>query len=130
MVTTNSSGGVTWSRFLELWDTTENRDFLKNKFRDADPGMHEWIPTNYIPKVLERAINVAQPDKSNLAEALKWIKAHHLLRSPTNYVIYNVVSTSVVVDSKGEANRDAMIDPSGHTGAFYNKADQKRPVLD
>jgi hypothetical protein len=130
MVTTNSSGGVTWSRFLELWDTTENRDFLKDKFRDADPGMHEWIPTNYIPKVLERAINVARPDKSNLAEALKWIKAHHLLRSPTNYVIYNVVSTSVVVDQKGEASRNATIDPSGHTGAFYNKADQKRPVLD
>jgi hypothetical protein len=131
MVQRSQSGNISWDRLQELWtEDTDSRDFLKSRFRDVAPGMHEWIPTNYIPNVLQRAIEVQQLSQSGLREALMWIEVYTRLRSPTNHVLFHMVSRTFVGVEAGPPTVEHRIEPSGHTGAHYEIGDPSRNVLD
>ncbi|MGW0768971.1 HPC2 multi-domain protein [Streptomyces sp. NPDC002676] len=99
-------GGPWEVKVFDLWDhDPPSKDFLMDRFRGADKGKHEWIPTDYIPNVLRRAM----ARRSTMVEALRWVVLHHALRSPTRYVIWELVGAT----------------PQGHSGVFWESY-QKR----
>lgn len=97
-----SSGGLTWAQLSALWASSPaTKNWVKGRFRSEAPASHEWIPTGFIPQVVETAMAVfAQGDVDN---ALRWITAHTSLRSPTNCVLHKLTVT---------------VPLSGHVGAF------------
>ncbi|MFF8617195.1 hypothetical protein ACF07K_31740, partial [Streptomyces sp. NPDC015350] len=103
--------GITWDKFSKLWNTgSANSSWVKDRFRDAMPGHHEWIPSNLIRDVLEHAISLHDADRAS--EGLRWLRLHHVLRSRTNFVIWK--------RPEGPASP-----PGGHVGTFYeNDADK------
>jgi len=111
MAQQGKSGEVTYERFTELWKRSVNSGWLKDRFRDADAseGMHEWIPSNYIPETIARA---ADPD--NFAEGAAWIDLHHRLRSDTELLIFRPEYWWEEKTRLGSA----WI-PQGHVGAVY-----------
>ncbi|RGC65803.1 hypothetical protein C5N14_27000 [Micromonospora sp. MW-13] len=90
------------TKIFDLWKNDKpSKDFLADRFRAADAGKHEWIPTDYIPDVLRRAMD--HRSGSETLEGLRWVVLHHALRSPTRYVIWELVGTT----------------PQGHSGVFW-----------
>jgi hypothetical protein len=90
------------TKIFDLWAHDKpSKDFLADRFRSADQGKHEWIPTDYIPNVLQRAMGLRS--RSETLEGLRWVALHHALRSPTRYVIWELVGTT----------------PQGHSGVFW-----------
>lgn len=67
------------------WGEKRNRDWLKDRFRRGG-GLHEWIPTDYVPRVVERARNSA--DAEGPPVAALWVTFQDKFRSPTNILIY------------------------------------------
>lgn len=90
------------TRVLDLWVKHKpSKDYLMDLFRRADSGNHEWIPTDYIPVVLVRAMgHLSRGDK---LEAARWVKLHHALRSKTYRVIWAIQG----------------VRPNGHSGALW-----------
>jgi hypothetical protein len=87
--------GVDRRKFQALWDSGEQvmgtgtrkrtvSSWVKDRFRAADPGKHEWIPSNFIPYVIDRSANFADG-----AEAAKWIGLQHKLRVDTSWIIFD-----------------------------------------
>ena len=105
------AGQVTYAQFTELWKRSVNRDWLKDRFRDAGEGdgMHEWIPSNYIPQTIARAA-----DPGHFLEGAAWIDLHHRLRSDTGLLIFKPEYWWL----EGKGPRAAWI-PQGHVGAVY-----------
>jgi hypothetical protein len=109
LITTGSSGQVTsLDHFYRLWQVSRNREWIKERFRDADPGMHEWIPSDLIHHVLGRAQNAVEALGETKAQAVRWVDLHHRLRSPTQYIFF-----TPRVDTNGAAALQ------GHSGAVY-----------
>ncbi|MEU3782318.1 HPC2 multi-domain protein [Streptomyces sp900129855] len=115
--TVNAKGGIIgflrfvatesseWNtRVLDLWAKHKpSKDYLMDLFRRADSGKHEWIPTDYIPAVLIRAMgHLSRGDK---LEAARWVALHHALRSKTEHVIWAIQGVS----------------PNGHSGALWQQ---------
>ncbi|WP_189941079.1 phage tail protein [Streptomyces aurantiogriseus] len=99
------------------------RGFVKKRFRDAMPGHHEWIPSDYILVVLERAQNAA-----DIPAGEKWIDFHHKMRSDTAQLVFHNLSQAppkTVEDSINDGPRKKFTVPSGHVGAVYYKGDQQ-----
>jgi hypothetical protein len=67
------------------------------------PKKHEWIPTNYVAAVLERA--ATNHDAGLIERGLNWVRLQHALRSRTNLVIWHIENTT----------------PQGHAGAFWEQ---------
>ena len=107
---TKQSGTITLNELNKLWNTTTNRDFLKDEFRAADPGKHEWIPSNYIPNVINKANSV-----SDAVKAAQWIDLHHELRTDTSWVIFNPTYATGEITIAGK-KFDTLV---GHSGALY-----------
>ncbi|MDT7844921.1 phage tail protein [Streptomyces justiciae] len=114
-----SSGGVTWAQLSALWTSSPaTKNWVKDRFRDVASGSHEWIPTGFIPQVVETAMAVfARGDVDN---ALRWITAHTSLRSPTNYVLHklDIVPTRAPRGVSARDSRLTKVTVSGHVGAF------------
>lgn len=90
------------TKIFDLWKNDKpSKEFLMDRFRGADTAKHEWIPTSYIPDVLRRAMD--HRSRSETLEGLRWVVLHNALRSPTRYVIWELVGTT----------------PQGHSGAFW-----------
>ncbi len=105
-------GQIDYKRFTELWGTTVNRDYLKDRLRANVKGnLHEWIPSNYIPSVIDKAATARAG-----AQAGKWIEAQDTMRSETEGLVYKVNQYHKVVKY---GNRPAKKALSGHTGAVY-----------
>ena len=100
-------GKVTLTQFKQLWRDKDDSKWVENKFRDADAGKHEWIPSNYISKVIERA--------HSTKEGVAWVELQDKMRSPTNLILFKP-SKWGVVDKGGKA-----LIPQGHTGAVFDK---------
>ncbi|MER6606311.1 hypothetical protein ABT282_10455 [Streptomyces sp. NPDC000927] len=99
--------GITWTKFGQLWDAGgANPAWVKDRFRDATSGHHEWIPSNLIKTVLETAISLH--NRNEAREGLRWLRLHHILRSKTNFVIWK--------RPEGPASP-----PAGHVGTFYDQ---------
>ncbi len=104
------NGTITLDELNKLWNTTTNRDFLKDEFRAADPGKHEWIPSNYIPNVINKANSA-----SDAVKAAQWIDLHHELRTDTSWVIFNPTYARGEITIAGK-KFDTLV---GHSGALY-----------
>ncbi|MFI0749908.1 hypothetical protein [Streptomyces sp. NPDC021224] len=92
------------TKVFDLWMKHKpSKEYLMSLFREADSGKHEWIPTDYIPAVLLRAMShLTQGDK---LEAARWVALHHALRSRTEQVIWAIEGVS----------------PKGHSGALWEQ---------
>ncbi|WP_372661994.1 phage tail protein [Amycolatopsis kentuckyensis] len=90
------------TKIFDLWNhDPPSKEFLMDRFRGADSGMHEWIPTDYIPKVLKRAME--RRSTEGALEGVRWVVLQHALRSPTRYVIWKLDGAT----------------PQGHSGVFW-----------
>ncbi|MFI8434366.1 hypothetical protein ACIGJO_11545 [Streptomyces sp. NPDC079020] len=105
-------GTINWGTFKDLWDNHGNsRAYVKTKFREADGGKHEWIPTNYIADVLHFAVEHRM--RGRLKAARDWLTLHHKLRSFTSDVIYSV---EIPPGSERITERGSIL---AHAGAFF-----------
>ncbi|HEY9328472.1 MAG TPA: hypothetical protein VIS09_09595 [Streptomyces sp.] len=109
-------GEIDWIKFKELWDTHSNsKAYVKSKFREADSGKHEWIPTDFIAKVLEFAIQ--HRSNGRLKEGQDWLALHHKLRSFTSDIIYRIeIPPGSTVVTRGGIG--------AHVGAFIKTSER------
>ncbi|MFF2188046.1 hypothetical protein [Streptomyces sp. NPDC058155] len=107
---------VNMGKFKEVWERTESKakEMLKDKLRDATPNNHEWIPTNLILDVTERAAIAA-------GEGPKWIDLQHNLRSQTFRVVFGALKAppEIRVESVGGGPVREYSAPYGHSGAVF-----------
>ncbi|HEV8561817.1 MAG TPA: hypothetical protein VGR06_36305 [Actinophytocola sp.] len=115
------SGTIGLADFEAAWTKQSNVDYIKDKFRDALDGHHEWIPSNYILAVTKRASALA-------GEGPKWIDLQHELRSETFRIVFSpaMAKPKTVKDTVpgGTAIEEYSV-PSGHVGAVYYKGVQQ-----
>ncbi|MFI5794639.1 hypothetical protein [Streptomyces sp. NPDC051677] len=116
---TVTQGAVTGTMGLAqleaAWTKQVNVDYLKNKFRGAMKGHHEWLPSDYILEVTQRA-------SRDLVAGPKWIDLQHELRSATFQVVYSpAMAAPLIVQYKraGDATERPYSVPHGHVGAVY-----------
>jgi hypothetical protein len=103
------AGEVAYAEFTDMWKRSANSEWLKDRFRDASSGMHEWIPSNYIPDTIAKA-----KDPNHFDEGAKWIGLHHELRVDTSLLIFE--PGLWVLSGAGP---EAAWVPQGHVGAVY-----------
>ena len=99
--------GVNEAAFVKMWNVSADEAWLKDKFRAVSPSMHEWIPSNQVEAVVEKA--------KTAPGGPAWIDLQNELRSPTNQVIFSPAKSSHDVD---EAGKDSLV-LHGHVGAIY-----------
>ncbi|MDX3591686.1 hypothetical protein PV749_11180 [Streptomyces sp. ID03-2B] len=80
--------GINAQEFQRLWQVGANAEWVKEQFRGVSPGRHEWIPSNYIGRVLDVAI--ATRSELGVEQAKKWITLQSELRSFTCDVIWDL----------------------------------------
>jgi len=110
MATARAAGGMSHADFETAWGNQDNVNFLKDQFRAADPGKHEWIPSNMIRDVIARAHTTGDAEK-----AAAWVELHHKLRCDTSHLIYLPSYTVETTEIDG-AHVHVL---SGHSGALY-----------
>jgi hypothetical protein len=96
--------GIGHDEFNTLWNRQENEDWLKDQFRAVSPNMHEWIPSNQMQAIVDKA-KVSH-------EGPNWIDLHNELRSPTPHVIFHPSASS-------HEAPDGSLVLHGHVGAIY-----------
>ncbi|MFB4195832.1 hypothetical protein ACE11A_15910 [Streptomyces carpaticus] len=112
-------GKIGLKEFEEAWGRSQaNVDWVKDRFRDAMSGHHEWIPSNYILEVTKRAYQAA-------AEGPGWIKFQHELRSETFRVVFKPTKSAKVKRLSYNGSRRGYTIPQGHSGAVYFKGKQQ-----
>lgn len=112
----NEVGGIPVSEIQRLWkEDAAVRHWIKSAYRDADTWKHEWIPTNMVMDVVERAI--LNRDKSQE----DWIALQHALRSPTHHVIWRIdfIKGDVVVMGHSGLGRNLSKDLASATEALF-----------
>lgn len=95
--------------FDRLWAIQTNANWIKNRFRDAWDGAHEWIPSNMIPQVIDRT-----RDSRAGARIADWIGLQHNLRSDTSWVIFS----NPYWGTRSWNNQSYTV-LNGHSGAVY-----------
>ncbi|MFD5188419.1 hypothetical protein ACFWMU_09705 [Streptomyces sp. NPDC058357] len=111
--------------FKKAWEKkpySQARGFVKKRFRDATPGHHEWIPSDYILIVIDRAQKA-----ETVVAGEKWIDDYHDLRSDTSLLVFHNLTEApprVIEDTLGGPGKKFSI-PTGHVGAVYYKGDQQ-----
>ncbi|MFJ8109194.1 hypothetical protein [Streptomyces sp. NPDC096132] len=109
------TGSIGMPQLEAAWTKQENVDFLKNRFRGAMKGHHEWLPSDYILEVTQRA-------SRDLVEGPKWIDLQHQLRTETFRVVYSpALAAPLIVQYKraGDTTARPYSVPHGHVGAVY-----------
>jgi hypothetical protein len=106
--------GIDRKKLGELWDQktngkSEHRDALKNMFRAAMPGHHEWIPSNYMLEVIDRDM-----DANKIGQIPEWIDLQNKFRVDTEKVIFGIRHVEIV-DYRGK-NHSVF---QGHVGSMY-----------
>ncbi len=96
------------------WDDEyeKNREYFKNAFRGINRGQHEWIPTELIKDVVNRA---RKGDSGDAEAAVIWIDVHDTLRSPTKGLVFTPEHAVDVPVGGGVTWRVLQ----GHPGATY-----------
>lgn len=100
------------SEFDTLWANQVNADWIKDRFRDAASGMHEWIPSNMIPQVIDRTRN-----SINGAKIANWVGLQHDLRSDTSWVIFKPPTHARALSFGIPPATFTVL--QGHSGAMY-----------
>ncbi|GAB7036194.1 phage tail protein [Catenuloplanes niger] len=119
------TGTIGLPQFITAWATASNRNFVKKRFRDAMKGTHEWLPSDYILDVTQRAATDA-------VEGTRWLTLQHDLRSNTFEVVFDPDASTpdIVYDRLPRESRPRNFSiPQGHVGAVYyptvSKKDQQ-----
>ncbi|MEX5301245.1 hypothetical protein [Kocuria sabuli] len=117
LVSSGEFNGVTLEGFSTVWnDSPPAMNYAKSRYRGSRP-LHEWIPTNFIPSVLEIAVRAVSA--GSIRDGLRWVTAQNSLRSPTRWVLHR---PSVLPRDVGEDGGPAFtVVLSGHVGAFRKK---------
>jgi hypothetical protein len=100
-----------------LWRTAANKTWLGGRFRAADPGKHEWIPTDLMLEVIARAAE----DVPQGIETAKWIMLQHELRSDTSWVVFKP-SKAKTETVEGQP----FVVLQGHSGTLTYERDGRR----
>jgi hypothetical protein len=113
-LTTGKVLEIDLAEFERLWAVKANMDYIKGLFRDVpDVGSHEWIPTNMLLKVVQRAKSPKE------GEGLyKWVDLQNEMRTDTSWVIFAPAYAKGSVTPPGRPTMNAL---SGHAGALYYK---------
>ncbi|MFF0204619.1 hypothetical protein [Streptomyces sp. NPDC005017] len=122
------AGGLTWEHFSALWNTGgATRSWIKDQFREAMPGHHEWIPVDRIREVMVHAVDIAR--KGDIARAIDWMWAMHRLRSPTNHVVWSIGGIVGFRYTPGEDPKP-IVDPKlgTHVGGASVPGEPTRPA--
>ncbi|MEQ8965133.1 MAG: DUF4157 domain-containing protein, partial [Azospirillaceae bacterium] len=110
------------------WDTEKdvpaNVTWLAGRFRGAGDAEHEWMPSNYIGRVVDRARSASTAEE--MAVATKWIDFAHAWRTRTTYLI-TAPDKSQYARTVDEARDPATGNTTpgshtvlqGHAGAVY-----------
>jgi Domain of unknown function (DUF4157) len=105
------------------WNEPINRNWIKQQFRGADPGHHEWIPTNFIMEVMNRAGDSAVGEEAAEAAAM-WVQVQHVWRTPTEEIIFKpdyqqrvLVAETAVAGGAPRRTRISVL--QGHVGSVY-----------
>lgn len=111
-----------------IWGQKANRKWIMERFRKSG-GQHEWIPTNYVGKVIAHAHEVSTTEGEETAA--RWVEFQDELRSPTKMLIFNPAKETYKVtvnrlrdisDPAKKTKKDlkqAVPVLQGHTGAVY-----------
>jgi hypothetical protein len=93
-----------------LWEVQTAKDLIKDKFRAATKANHEWLPSDRIWRVVERA------GRDSLHKQVGWIEVQHNLRSDTFMIIFKpeLTGDSPITEPDGTYQR-----MNGHVGAAY-----------
>ncbi len=80
--------GISRVKLGELWNLRtngklEHRKELKDLFRSAASGKHEWIPTDLMLEVIDRDMAAR-----NIGEVPRWIDLQHKFRIPSAQVVF------------------------------------------
>ena len=99
------------------------------KFRRGG-GLHEWIPTSYIPQVIARG--TAAKGVEGVETAALWVRFQDAFRSPTEVLMYPPVGRYLrtvpyrrdpITQAKTEDGEVNVV--QGHTGAVYAPVGEK-----
>ncbi len=109
-----SVGGVTFEEFMaELPRDARTRTWLADQIRNVQVGQHEWLPVSIGYEVLQHAVETGRDD---LRKAMGWIDLLATLRSPTNAVLWRILSDPVVAE--GAPPEGPQVMPQGHVAAL------------
>ncbi len=97
-------GGINEAKFEQMWNVSADEAWLKDKFRAVDPSMHEWIPSNEVEAIVQKA--------KTAPGGASWIDLQNELRSPTNQVIFEPSKSSSM-------SPQGTLVLRGHVGAIY-----------
>jgi hypothetical protein len=97
-------GGIDEPKFEQMWNVSADEAWLKDKFRAVDPSMHEWIPSNEVEAIVQKA--------KTAPGGASWIDLQNELRSPTNQVIFEPAKSSSI-------SPQGTLVLRGHVGAIY-----------
>jgi len=110
------------------WGKTANQSWLKDRFRGSG-GHHEWIPTNYVSRVIDKGRSSARAE--DLETAAAWVTFQDQLRSPTRIVMYPPSGRykRTAPHPRDPVSQDlrpggALTVIQGHVGAVYAPVDE------
>jgi len=112
------------------WGDPANQAWICRNFRLAEDHQHEWIPTNYVGRVLARAHEELQPGRHANAvlaagAAVRWVRFQDRFRSPTKIIIYKtdfaVRNITNFPGPNGVVPKVAVL--QGHPGAVFAPVD-------
>jgi phage-related protein len=128
-IATGRAGSLTEGEFEAFWTAKQaNVDYIKDRFRDAMPAQHEWIPSNFIINIIQRASRQRAGEEDTEAAAL-WVNVQHEWRSSTDNLIFRPIGvrrrefTADVPLQDGTTERQRMVVLQGHSGAVYAGAE-------
>jgi hypothetical protein len=90
-----------------FWQNKKNSMWLENRFRDARPNDHEFIPSDQMLNVVHR---------SN-SKGTKWVDLQDQMRIATSDVIFKQDKTNITETIHGKKYAKLQ----GHSGATYEK---------
>jgi hypothetical protein len=106
--------GIDRKKLGELWNQktggkTEHRKEIKDLFRGAASGKHEWIPTDLMLEIIDRDMASLR-----IGEIPKWIDLQHKFRIPSEEIVFSPNKSKVA-----NFNGSSYSVFQGHVGALY-----------
>jgi hypothetical protein len=122
-ITLPTGGKYTRKTLDQSWEITrERRNILMASFRAVKPRKHEWIPTDLMPEVVDRAGGPKQ-----FLEGATWIHVQDDLRSPNSSVLFVPEGKARRMEFDEDEGRQRVV-LQGHKGAgLFFPPDQKKP---
>ena len=119
---TGAASGYGLPRLRWAWNEHEpSRGYLSGAFRRADRGQHEWIPTDMLLEVVERAVTSTGFAPSGTRIGIQWINLFHNLRTDTHRVYFRVLTPpQYAPDATTGAQQLGDAGVGLHSGTAYN----------